>query len=254
MERTAKIAHIPRVLYHWRKLPRVDSQRRPGQAVGARRRPRLRSRTTCGATGVDAEVLPGRTAGALPHPPPDPRAAAGVDRHPDCRAAADGERPAGGHARKRRSAASSRRPATIAYELVVVADAEGVQPGTQRALDGTAHRIVRFERLGLFNFSAKVNAGAAVAAGDAPAAVQRRPRGHVARLAGRDARILAGAGSRRGRSQAPLSGRPAAAHRHGAGRGRGRRARLSPASGRVARLRGQRRHGRATTRPSPARA
>jgi hypothetical protein len=33
------------------------------------------------------------------------------------------------------------------YELIVVADAEGVQPGTQRALDGTAHRIVRFERL-----------------------------------------------------------------------------------------------------------
>ena len=52
------------------------------------------------------------------------------------------------------------------YELIVVADAAGVLPETERALDGTKHQVLRFERLGLFNFSAKVNAGVAAASGD----------------------------------------------------------------------------------------
>ena len=34
MERTDRISHLPRILYHWRKLPRVDSERRIGEAVG----------------------------------------------------------------------------------------------------------------------------------------------------------------------------------------------------------------------------
>jgi GT2 family glycosyltransferase len=56
------------------------------------------------------------------------------------------------------------------YELVLVLSANGT-PGplpetTVRALDGTRHRVITLERLGLFNFSASINAGAAAALGE----------------------------------------------------------------------------------------
>ncbi len=70
--------------------------------------------------------------------------------------------------------------------------------------------------------------------------LQRRPRGHLARMADGDARVLAGTRRRRRRRQAALSGRPAAARRHRARRRRRRRARVPPAPWRVARLRRER--------------
>jgi glycosyltransferase involved in cell wall biosynthesis len=64
------------------------------------------------------------------------------------------------------------------YELIIVvsgvardgaggADAgPGLLETSLRALEGTRHRIVRFDRVGLFNFAASINAGAAAASGD----------------------------------------------------------------------------------------
>ena len=129
------------------------------------------------------------------------------------------------------------------YELIVVADAAGVLPETQRALEGTRHQVLRFERLGLFNFSAKINAGVAASSGAHVLLFNddlevSSPEWLTAML-----EYLARARDRRGRREAPLSRRPAAARRHGARRRGSGGARVPPASRRIARLLGQRRYG-----------
>ena len=58
MERTAKIHHVPRVLYHWRKLPESTAsagQAKPWALDAGRRALEDYVRRT----GADAEVLPG---------------------------------------------------------------------------------------------------------------------------------------------------------------------------------------------------
>ena len=58
MERASKIHHIPRVLYHWRKLP--ESTASAGQAKPwALDAGRLALEDYVRRTGSDAEVLPG---------------------------------------------------------------------------------------------------------------------------------------------------------------------------------------------------
>lgn len=55
------------------------------------------------------------------------------------------------------------------YEIVVVADRDGVQPATAKALEGARHRIIRHvinnETDGPFNFLRKINVGVAHAEG-----------------------------------------------------------------------------------------
>ena len=145
----------------------VDRQCRAGQAVGARRRAGSRWKTTCGARGADAEVLPGGLPGRVPDQAADSRHAAGVDRDPDRRRATA---PCG--ARRSTCCAAAIRSvvektAYRHYELIVVADAAGVLPGDASGRwKAPQHQVLRFERLGLFNFSAKVNAGVAASSGE----------------------------------------------------------------------------------------
>ena len=53
-----------------------------------------------------------------------------------------------------------------AYEFIIVADDAGVPATTARALEGTRHTVLPFARLGLFNFSAKINAGVSASSGE----------------------------------------------------------------------------------------
>ena len=164
MERTSKIGHVPRILYHWRKLP--ESTASAGQAKPwALDAGRAALEDYVRRNDVDAEVLPGGLPGLY-------RIRRRIRGQPLVsiviptagRLRTVNGQPVDMLANAIRSVVE--KTGYDRYELIVVADLEGVQPDTQRALDGTAHRIVRFERLGLFNFSAKVNAGAAVAGGD----------------------------------------------------------------------------------------
>ena len=165
MERTARIDHIPRVLYHWRKLPQSTAsagQTKPWALDAGR----LAVEDYVKRNGIDADVVPGARAGVIPRAPAHPRSAARVHHHPN-------GRPAPRHRRHSQwtslaNAISSvvRKTAYDAYEFIIVADDAGVAPTTAQALEGTRHSVLRFTRLGLFNFSAKINAGAAAAAGE----------------------------------------------------------------------------------------
>ncbi len=164
MERTTRIHHIPRVLYHWRKLP--ESTASAGQAKPwALDAGRLALEDYVRRNGVEAEVLSGGLPGVYR-----------IKRRIRGTPLVSIVIPTAGRYRTVRGGQVDMLAAAIRsvvekteyryYELIVVADAAGVLPETLRALEGTQHQVLRFERLGLFNFSAKVNAGAAAASGD----------------------------------------------------------------------------------------
>ena len=86
MERTERIHHIPRVLYHWRKLPQSTAS--AGQAKPwALDAGRLAVEDYVRRNGIDAEVLPGRRAGLYRVRRRIRDRAAGVDRHSNRRPA-----------------------------------------------------------------------------------------------------------------------------------------------------------------------
>jgi GT2 family glycosyltransferase len=163
-----KVEHIPRILYHWRKLP--ESTASAGLAKPwALDAGKLAIEDHVRRTALDADVLPGGAPGvyrlrrrirgtplvSLVIPTSGrPRTADG--RTVDVLAQAI------------RSVVE--KTAYREYELVLVLSGNGT-PGplpetTVRALDGTRHRVITLERLGLFNFSASINAGAAAALGE----------------------------------------------------------------------------------------
>jgi GT2 family glycosyltransferase len=164
MEQTTAIEHIPRVLYHWRKLP--GSTATAGLAKPwALDAGRLAVEDYVRRNTIDAEVLPGGAPGLyrvrrkIRDKPlvslviPTAARLRNVDgRQIDILANA--------------IESVKRHTSYPNYEFIVVADPAGVPPTTARALEGTRHQVLRFERLGLFNFSAKVNAGVAAGAGD----------------------------------------------------------------------------------------
>jgi len=163
-DRTSRIHHIPRVLYHWRKLP--QSTATAGQAKPwAIDAGRLALEDHVRRNGVEAEVLPGGAPGLY-------RLRRRVRNQPLVSIViptAGRLREVGGKqvdmlANAIRSVLQ--KTSYNRYEFIVVADADGVPATTARALDESRHQVLRFERLGLFNFSAKVNAGAAVSSGD----------------------------------------------------------------------------------------
>jgi GT2 family glycosyltransferase len=162
-ERTSRIDHLPHILYHWRKLPESTSSSgaaKPWSADAGRRslEDAVRRRS------LQAEVLPG--------------AAQGLFR---VRFAIAGEplvslvvptigtpRQIGGRRIDTlRTLVRSVRQKTSypRYEFVIVADNGQVSDEVRRALDGSAHRIVPYARPGPFNFSDKINVGAANANG-----------------------------------------------------------------------------------------
>ena len=164
MDRTAKIRHIPRVLYHWRKLP--QSTATAGQAKPwALDAGRLALEDYVRRNSVDAEVGPGGLPGVYR-----------IKRRIGGTPLVSIVIPTAGRLRTVRGRQVDMLAGAIRsvvertvydrYELIVVADADGVPPETMRALQGTPHQVLRFERLGLFNFSAKVNAGVAAASGE----------------------------------------------------------------------------------------
>jgi GT2 family glycosyltransferase len=165
MERTSHIDHLPRVLYHWRKVPGSTAAAGLAKpwALDAGRQAledHVRRR------GIDAEVEPGYAPGLYR-----------VHRHIRGTPLVSLVIPTAGRPRRLpggrevdilaqavRSVVA--RTSWPHYEFVIVADAAGVSDAALAALDGTRHQVLRFERLGLFNFSAKINAGVAASSGE----------------------------------------------------------------------------------------
>ena len=164
MERTDRIAHLPRVLYHWRKLP--ESTASAGSAKPwAMDAGRLALEDYARRSGLDAEVLPGGGAGLF-------RLKRRIKGDPLVSVVI----PTAGRLRTVRGTevdllAQAIRSITAKttwpnYELVIVADRSGVPASTARALEGTRHRVIVHDAEGAFNFSRKVNAGVAASAGE----------------------------------------------------------------------------------------
>jgi len=168
-EPTTGIHHIPRILYHWRKLPESTASAGAAKpwAIDAGRRA---LDDYVRRHDMDAEVLPGGATGLY-------RIKRAIRGRPLVSiviptagkpARRDG-RPADMLAQAIRSIVQG--TSYDNYELIVVLS--GVPGGNHRlaesslrALEGTRHQIVPCERVGLFNFAASINAGAAAARGD----------------------------------------------------------------------------------------
>ncbi|HEY7500978.1 MAG TPA: glycosyltransferase [Vicinamibacterales bacterium] len=163
-DRTDKIHHIPRILYHWRKLPgstasagaakpwALDAGRRALEDYVKRNR-------------VDAEVLPGGAPGLYR-----------VRRRIRGRPLVSIVIPTAGKLRGDGRDVLAQAIRSVVqhttydhYELIVVLSGGGdhdLPSSSYRALEGTRHQVLKLERLGLFNFSASINAGAAAASGE----------------------------------------------------------------------------------------
>jgi len=164
MERTERIHHIPRVLYHWRKLP--GSTASAGEAKPwALDAGRLAVADYVGRNSIEAEVLPGGAPGLYR-----------VQRRIRDRPLVSIVIPTAGRLRDVNGTPVDllanairsvvQKTSYDAYELIVVADEGGVPATTTRALEGTRHTVLPFTRLGLFNFSAKINAGVSASSGE----------------------------------------------------------------------------------------
>ena len=163
MERTDRIVHVPRVLYHWRTLPQSTASAgaaKPwAQAAG-----RLALQDHVARCGLDAEVLPGAAQGLFR-----------VRRRIKGRPLVSLVIPTAGKAREVRGQprdllaqairSVAERTDWPEWELVIVADANGLLDTTIAALRGVRHRVLALPAEGPFNFSRKINAGVAASAG-----------------------------------------------------------------------------------------
>ena len=164
MERTSRIGHIPRVLYHGRKLPQstATSQSAKPWAEDAGR---LALADYVRRQQLDAEVAPGGAMGLF-------RIKRRITGTPLVsiiiptagKLKDDGTGPADLVAEAISSVA--RKTAYRHYEFIVIADETGVQPTTRQALAGTRHQVLTHRSPGRFNFSRKINEGVAAAAGE----------------------------------------------------------------------------------------
>jgi GT2 family glycosyltransferase len=164
MERTERIDHIPRVLYHWRKLPQSTAS--AGQAKPwALDAGRLAIEDYVRRNRIEADVLPGtvpslyRVRRRIRGRPLVSLIIPTAARLQDVNGT-----PVDLLANAIRSVVQ--KTAYDAYEFIIVADAAGVPATTTRALEGTRHTVLSFSRLGLFNFSAKINAGVSASSGE----------------------------------------------------------------------------------------
>jgi GT2 family glycosyltransferase len=164
-DRTDKIRHIPRILYHWRKLPQSTASAGAAKpwALDAGRRA---LEDYVRRNQIDAEVLPGGAPGLY-------RVRRRIRGAPLVSIII----PTAGKLRGdgRDVLAQAIRSVTELtsyphYELIVVlggtSTGHDLPASSRHALEGTRHQVVKVERLGLFNFSTSVNAGAAAASGD----------------------------------------------------------------------------------------
>ena len=163
MERTDRIGHVPRVLYHWRKLHESTASAGAAKpwAVDAGR---LALEDYVVRQGGGAEVLPGPGAGLF-------RIKRQVREQPLVSIVI----PTAGRMRDVRGTPVDLLAQAITslaekttwphYEFVIVADAAGIQETSRRALAGVRHRIIESPAQGPFNFSRKVNHGVSVSTG-----------------------------------------------------------------------------------------
>lgn len=164
VDRTNRIHHIPSVLYHWRMLPQSTASAGLAKPWALDAGQRALS-DYVRRNGIDAEVVNGGAPGLY-------RVRRTVRGQPLVSIiipTAGKLRDSGGRSIDVLAQAISsvvNKTDYRNYEFIVVVNGPGVQESTTRALGGTRHRVVTFERLGLFNFSASINAGAAVAAGE----------------------------------------------------------------------------------------
>ncbi len=168
-EPTTGIHHIPHILYHWRKLPESTASAGAAKpwAIDAGRRA---LDDYVRRHDLDAEVLPGGATGLYR-----------IKRAIRGRPLVSIVIPTAGKPARRDGRSVDMLAQAIRsivqgtsydnYEFIVVLS--GVPGGNHRlaesslrALEGTRHQIVPCERVGLFNFAASINAGAAAARGD----------------------------------------------------------------------------------------
>jgi GT2 family glycosyltransferase len=160
----ARVHHIPRVLYHWRKSPQSTAsaaQAKPWALDAGRRALEEYVRRN----GIDGDVLPGNAQGLY-------RIRRRIRGNPLVSIVI----PTSGRVRNvageqvdlLANAISSvvQKTAYPHYEFVIVADEDELPATTRQALENTRHQVLRFQRTGRFNFSAKVNAGAAASSGE----------------------------------------------------------------------------------------
>jgi glycosyltransferase involved in cell wall biosynthesis len=168
-EPTTAIHHIPRILYHWRKLPESTASAGAAKpwAIDAGRRA---LDDYVRRHDLDAEVQPGGATGLY-------RIRRAIRGRPLVSIVI----PTSGKPTRRDGRTLDMLAQAIRsivqgtsydnYELIIVLS--GVPGGDHRlaesslrALEGTRHQIVPCERVGLFNFAASINAGAGAARGD----------------------------------------------------------------------------------------
>ncbi|MEX2662176.1 MAG: glycosyltransferase, partial [Vicinamibacterales bacterium] len=161
-ERTTRIEHIDRILYHWRKIPEstasvtavkpwaLEAGRRALEEAMARR-------------GWEAEVLPGAGPGIY-------RVKRRIRGTPlvSIVIPTRGGSPDGGRDLVARCIESLRLTEYAHFEVVVVPDGGVVSNAVRDALSPLRHTIVPYRTAdpGGFNFSRKVNTGAAAASGE----------------------------------------------------------------------------------------
>jgi GT2 family glycosyltransferase len=164
MERTSNIGHIPRILYHWRKLPESTASTQTAKPW-AEDAGRLALEDYVRRRQLEASVLPGGAMGLF-------RIKRRIAGHPlvsIVMPTTGALKEVGGVPTDlvaQAIASLVRRTTWRHYELIVVADDAGLQPSTLRALEGTRHRVLTHRAAGPFNFSRKVNEGIAAAEGD----------------------------------------------------------------------------------------
>ena len=162
-ELTSRIDHLPHILYHWRKLPESTSSSGAAKpwANDAGRRAlddAVRRRN------LKAEILPGAAQGLF-------RVRFAIAGEPLVSlvipTTGKAQQVGGRRVDTLRTLVRSVRQKTSYpnYEFVVVADRGEVSDDVRRALEGSAHRIVPYDQPGPFNFSHKMNVGAANASG-----------------------------------------------------------------------------------------
>jgi GT2 family glycosyltransferase len=163
MERTSNIGHIPRILYHWRKLPESTASAQAAKPW-AEDAGRLALEDYVRRRQLEASVLPGGAMGLFRIK----RRIAGNPLVSIVMPTAGALKDVGVPTDLVAQAITSlvRHTTWKNYELIIVADEAGLQPSTLRALEGTRHRVVTHRAGGPFNFSRKVNEGVAAAEGD----------------------------------------------------------------------------------------
>jgi GT2 family glycosyltransferase len=164
MERTARIGHIPRILYHWRKLPTSTASSgaaKPWAEDSGRKalEDHLRRQR------IEAEVVPGGAMGLfrIKRRILDDPLVSIVIPTAGRLADVDGVRT---DLVAQTISSIVGKTAYRNYEFILVADEAGLQPSTLRALEGTRHRVLTHRAEGPFNFSRKINEGAAAAGGE----------------------------------------------------------------------------------------